>query len=552
MQMQLSNIVTGNNPRQFFDPTEMEELIESVKTKGIIQPILVRPLGDKHQIIAGERRFRAASAAGLVEIPVLVKEMSDQEADEAALIENVQRANMSPSEEAQAAAKVLGFCSGDRDEAAKRLAWSRSTLDKRLALMNCSEKVRTALSERKITLGHAELLAAVTKDMQDKAVANLLDAPSLPTIAQLKSNLEQRALSLDAAIFEKAECAACPHNSVVQQGLFGEAIGGTNCTNKACYDGKTVEALNLKAETLKDEYPVIKIINPGENFVVLALKADGATGVGEEQANACRACAKFGAGISAIPGSVGVVYRNQCFDPKCNTEKVSARIAAEKASSAEATKTPAKEKVVVEAVTKPKTPGDEKAKPKAEVKFETSQRIKEYRVKVWRKVFQKEAQANPERNTTLLLALAMTGKLNAVNASALRTVFGKFTGVDAPLHRVGDTAKAVANADATVRNRMVIGVAASVSDTLEEQSLKELLVFMAVDLGKHWVLNKEYLELLTKSEIEYVIGEIGLKAAMGDKFSKAMSGKKDEIIKTLLAVEGFDFAGKVPKQLAFD
>ena len=551
MQMQISNIITGANPRRFFDPSEMEELIESVRAKGVIQPILVRPIGDKHQIIAGERRFRAASAVGLTEIPVLVKEMTDQEADEAALIENVLRADMSPAEEAQAAARVLGTCAGNRDEAAKRLGWSRSTLDKRLALMNCSNKVRDALTERKITLGHAELLAAVTKEVQDGVLNNLLNAPALPNVAQLKANLEQRVQPLDVAIFDKTGCAGCPHNSGTQQALFAEAISGSNCTNKSCYEGKTTEALNLKAESLKDEYPVIKIVQPGENFVLLSLKAEGATGVGAEQAMACRGCANFGAAVSAIPGSIGNVYKGQCFDPTCNAQKVAARIAAETTAAKEEAKKSATPVAKEKAEAKPKGTGDAKAEPKAPIKVETSQRVKEYRVKVWRKAYQVEAQADSDRNTTLLLALAMTNKLGSVSDSLLRKVFNHMTGADVPLHRTGEVGKAVASADAATRALMVTGIAASVSESIEEQTLKELLSFMSVDLGNHWKMNEEYLALLTKSEIDVVADEIGLKAAMGDKFSKAMAGKKDEIIKALLAAEGFDFTGKVPKHLAY-
>ena len=139
-QMRVGDIRQGKNPRTYFDPVEMAEMEASVAEKGVIQPILIRPVGDWYEIVAGERRWRAAMKARGedYEIPVLVKKLSDEEADELALIENVSRANMSPAEEAVAAAKILGRCDGNRDEAAKRLGWSRTTLDKRLALMNCS------------------------------------------------------------------------------------------------------------------------------------------------------------------------------------------------------------------------------------------------------------------------------------------------------------------------------------------------------------------------------------------------------------------------------
>jgi ParB family chromosome partitioning protein len=157
----VSNILPGVNPRKYFDAVEMAELEASIAEKGVIQPILVRPVKGGYAVVAGERRVRAARKVlgDKYEIPVLVKEMTDAEADELALIENVSRANMSSTEEAVAAAKILGRCEGNRDEAAKRLGWTRKTLDKRLALMNCSPTVMDALDNRRILLGHAELLA---------------------------------------------------------------------------------------------------------------------------------------------------------------------------------------------------------------------------------------------------------------------------------------------------------------------------------------------------------------------------------------------------------
>jgi ParB family chromosome partitioning protein len=98
---------------------------------------------------------------------------------------------------------------------------------------------------------------------------------------------------------------------------------------------------------------------------------------------------------------------------------------------------------------------------------------------------------------------------------------------------------------------MIGGIAASCFDGLEEIDIQRLLAFMNADLGKHWVLNAEYLGLLTKSEIQVVAEELGLVAHMGDKFQKLMSGKKEDLIKALLEVDGFDYHGKVPGHLQY-
>lgn len=554
----LSLIVRGRNPRQYFDPVEMAELEASIKAQGVLQPILVRPITDgKLEIVAGERRWRAATSVGLADIPAMVREMTDAQVDEAALTENHERAAMSPTEEAEAAARILGNCAGNREEAAKRLGWSPATLKQRLALMNCSDSVRKALNERKISLGHAELLAAVTREKQDDVLSKLLGAPAMPTVPQLKSMLEQIAQNLDVAIFNKDQCVNCPHNSGTQQALFSEAIAGAKCTNGTCYQQKTDEALDAVASSLKDEYPTVRIVRPGENFTILKLVSEGSCGVGAEQANQCRACANFGAAISAVPGKIGNVYRDQCFDPACNATKVAERIKAEKDAAAAQTGGSAKakdgeKKPAGKAATAGKQADSKKVSSKSAAKVEDSQRIKDYRVKIWRKVFKLEAQ-KPAVNQVILLALALEGKLGKIGSSALCSAFGKITGgSESSRMNVLETANAVAQAGEEVQQRLIGGLAASCFDGLEESDIKRLLTFMQADLGAHWVLNSEYLDLLTKSEMQVIAGEIGLSAHLGDKFGKLMAGKKDEIIKSLLAVDGFDYNGKVPGHLQYD
>lgn len=556
IQMPIANLFCANNPRKRFDPAIMAGFVESVRAQGILQPLLVRPVAEnRYQVVAGERRFRAASTVGLPTVPVYVREMTDEEAEQAALAENVDREPMTAVEEAEAAAKILGQCAGDRAEAARRLGWKPDVLDKRLALMNCSDRVRAALTEDKILLGHAELLASLAKEVQDIVLGRMLAAPTRPTVSQLKSQIEQTAQSLDAAIFDKSDCGSCPHNSASQQALFGEAISGSKCTSATCYKAKTTEALNQKAEELKEEYPVIKIVNPGENFIVLALKAEGTHGVGEEQALACRGCANFGAAISAIPDSIGKVYRHQCFDPSCNAKKVAERMAAEKQAAQEsaADKEPVKAGKKADGETTKTAAG--KTEPKKEKKtaptVEISQRVKDYRVKVWRKAYQVESQATPERNTTLLLMLAMTHNLGKVSDTLLRKAFGALTKQDVPHSDIAAIGNLLSSADAAICNKMVTGIAAAVCHDIEEHTLTALLGFMDVDLRKHWKLNAEFLDLLTKSEMADVAEKIGLRDAMGDKFSKAMTGKKDEIIKALLSVEGFDYAQVLPMQMHY-
>lgn len=545
MQIPGKHIVQGRNPRTYFDPAEMEELENSVRAKGVIQPILVRPIADeKFEIVAGERRWRASVKVKGEDfpIPALVREMTDEEADEAALTENVQRANMSPTEEAQAAAKVLGRCDGNRDEASRRLGWNRQTLDRRLALMNCSDDVRKALTERKISLGHAELLAAVVKEKQDAVLGKILSANPQPSVADLKSMLNQIARSLESAIFDKADCVTCQFNSGHQKAMFSESIGAGNCTNGECFDTKTESALTARAASLKDEFPVVRIVRAGENYTLLPVKAEGATGVGEEQAKACRACQNFGAAISAVPGKIGNVYPSLCFDAACNSKKVAERIKAEKVAS-EKPAAPVKKEGAA------KAKGATAPAVKTKVEVQDSSRVKEYRVKVWRAALRYELMANPAKNLIALIAISASGDANQVAASKLRDAFEKLSGKQADSFNVGAIATALEESGEEVITKMHQGIVATATASIEEKKLVQLLAWLKVDLVSHWKPCKEYLDLLTKSEIEAIAEEIGLKEAVGEKFSKLMASKKDEIITALLAVEGFDYTGKIPAQL---
>jgi len=553
--VKVSQIIPGLNPRKFFDPKEMAELESSILAQGIIQPISVRPVGDKYEIVAGERRWRAAKTVHGedYEIPVFIREMTDEQAAAAGANENIIRAAMSPAEESEIASRILGQCNSNYDEAAKRLGWTRATLEKRLALMNCSENVRNALTERKIQIGHAELFATATKDKQDKVLEKILGMQSLPTVQEFKQQLEQISKTLTSAIFDKAECAGCQFNSTNQAQLFAEAISDGHCTNGSCYDTKTESELTLRSEKLKEEFPIVKILRPGENFTLIKIVAEGATGVGEDQAINCRACANYGGVVSSLPNSLGKVYVNQCFDPACNSSKVAARINAEKeATQSEAAKITAKAEAT--ASEKGDKPTAEKvAKPEAKVTVVDSTRVKEYRVKVWRTVLVKELLANDEKNNTVLLALGICGLGRHISGNKLAKAFNKLTGNDIPTisNNLEQIATLLMSTNNEAKAKLHQALAASIQDEIEEINLRQLLNFLEADMAKHWQLNKDYLELMTKSEIEVIATEIGLKAHIGESFNKLMGGKKDELVAALLKVEGFEYAGKVPNVMQY-
>lgn len=543
-------LVRGNNPREYFDPKELEDLTASVREHGINQPILVRPLGDgQYQIIAGERRYRAALAAhgDEYEMPVLIRDCSDSEARILANIENTLRADMSATEEARSAAIIVGEVKGDRDEAARLLSWSRSKLDSRLALMNCSESVRKALNERTIKLGHAELFASLSKENQDKILPALIERGL--SVPDLKALIEKAAAKLSAAIFDKADCAACPHNSSVQRTMFQESVTDGSCTNNACYKTKTEAALEITKESLKDEYPVIRIVRAGDNFAQVKLRADGPTGVGEAQADACRGCAEFGAAISALPERMGMVFKDQCFNTACNQEKVAARIRSEKEAKDAAAKTATEAAGTTEA---PKGATAAKAKDgkPAEVKTTVSEgdKVKAYREQVWRRAMKMEIGASYELSIQYLISLAITGNIRHVSQTGMTKVFEKSLGVT----KASDLQKVAGQAQQMSPDQMddvMAMMAVSAMEELPVPELTRLAKHIQLDLTKHWKMDAEFLALFTKSEIEVIAKSVKLDKALGDSFKKLTTEKKDVLIEKLLAVKGFDYSAAIPPVL---
>lgn len=148
-------------PRKNFDEDSLQELCDSIKQVGLIQPILVQDRKSHYEIIAGERRWRAAKMAGLKEIPVIIRNYSDQEIMEISLIENIQREDLNPIEEAQAYKRLLTEFNLKQDEVAERVSKSRAAVTNSIRLLKLTDKVQQMVIDDMITTGHARALLAV-------------------------------------------------------------------------------------------------------------------------------------------------------------------------------------------------------------------------------------------------------------------------------------------------------------------------------------------------------------------------------------------------------
>ena len=163
-------------PRKQFDADALQELAESIKQFGVLQPLLVQKKEDYYEIIAGERRWRASKLAGLKEVPVIVKEFTEQEAIEISLIENIQREDLNPIEEAMAYKRLMEEFHLKQDAIAERVSKSRTAVTNSMRLLKLDDRVQQMLIDEMISTGHARaLLALESKDAQAEAAVKVFD-----------------------------------------------------------------------------------------------------------------------------------------------------------------------------------------------------------------------------------------------------------------------------------------------------------------------------------------------------------------------------------------
>lgn len=163
-------------PRKKFDEDALLELSESIKQFGVLQPLLVTERKDYYEIIAGERRWRAAKMAGLKEVPVIIKKLTEQEIMEISLIENIQRENLNPIEEALAYKKLINEFNLKQDEVAERVSKSRTAVTNAMRLLKLNDKVQQMVIDEMLTTGHARALLAIEdEDMQHTVAQQIFD-----------------------------------------------------------------------------------------------------------------------------------------------------------------------------------------------------------------------------------------------------------------------------------------------------------------------------------------------------------------------------------------
>ncbi len=241
VELRLSQIVPNRDqPRKAFDDQALSELADSIREHGLIQPLLVRPLDDgSYQIVAGERRWRASRLAGLEKVPVVVKELSDNETMELALIENLQREDLNPIEEAEGYKTLMETYSMTQEQVAKRVGKSRPAVANALRLLGLERWESEALSKGEISSGHARALMGIPDSEVRKTAFELakggasvrelerMSKQQTPGIAMKKPRIRNKTyVEVESAIAEQigrnVKISGNGKNGILQIEFFGE------------------------------------------------------------------------------------------------------------------------------------------------------------------------------------------------------------------------------------------------------------------------------------------------------------------------------------------
>lgn len=252
-KLALSKIdINPEQPRKTFDETALNELAESIKEKGVLQPLLVRPVKNRYQLVAGERRFRAAHIAKLKEVPVIIKDLSDKDSMEIALIENLQREDLNAVEEAQGIKLLMDKYSLTQEEVAGKLSKSRPAVANSIRLLNLSDKILSQLKDGLLSAGHARALLSVENQAKREEIADLIIKNNLSVretekLAK-KKLVRPRKKSTRADFYDEAELAL-------------KDVLGRKVNIKKKKNGGTLEIEFFNKDDLEK---IIKLLNRGK------------------------------------------------------------------------------------------------------------------------------------------------------------------------------------------------------------------------------------------------------------------------------------------------
>jgi ParB family transcriptional regulator, chromosome partitioning protein len=513
------------NPRKDFAGEKFAELVESIKQKGVIEPIIIRPVNGKKpfEIVAGERRFKASIEAGLQEIPAIIRELSDDEAYDFMLIENLQRQDLTEREEAESFKAYVGRHGKDAvKDLAEKTGIRPAYIRGRLAVLALPKDVLEAWANGTIRFGHCQQLLRIS----DKAEQLRFFKRTLQdemSVSGLKNWIDRQQILLSAALFPSAkECHGCRDNSQVQEDLFGLGAGKPACLDPGCFKEK--QAAWLKANWEKSTFKKSHKTNGfafDQDLGYSAKEAFGKYEWSKKPAQKCFACENF---VTLIEVNGKVNEKQACLKPACYRD-----VGREKT-----------------AVKKPANPGGARASWHGEYFRDQffCKRIPEELAKL-------EAEGK-DKFWYLLLAVAIHGnKMEFRNGH-------DYSGwiLKKPAEEARKTLLEL------VRNVVLSGqhVGPSSYNGFGTKGRRLVAEFLGIDLAKEYAVDEEYLQKKTKAEIIKFIRDFKLlddpkihaRREKEKRFRVAADNietlKKADLVDLILK-SGIDLVGMVPDEV---
>ena len=266
-EINIDEVTVSENFRKEFKEEQLKELAANIAKVGVLEPIILRQNRNYKILVAGERRLRAAQMAGLQTIPYRLLDLTEEQAQEVTVLENLHRADLNPIEEARGFKALLERGGYEVQDVAERVDKSKAYVYRSLRLLDLPEEAQKALLNGEITTGHARHLLCVpadqVKDLLKEIKRRKMTAANLKE--QIKwsygADLERAGWELEKEYAGKTACSKCPYNTANQQSLFDEAVEAGRCTNRGCYEAKEsqyaadfVEQVKAKAEKLGMEF----------------------------------------------------------------------------------------------------------------------------------------------------------------------------------------------------------------------------------------------------------------------------------------------------------
>lgn len=256
VEIDIARVKPGKyQPRLEFDKERLQELVESIREKGVVQPVIVRPVGGEFELIAGERRLRAAKSLGMSSVPAIVKNVDDEQALELAIVENVQRENLNPIEEARAYRTLNDTFALTQDDIAKKVGKSRAAVTNAMRLLKLPDDIQEDITAGRITAGHAKVLLMMDEGRQQRNLRDLVVARGM-SVRELERCIER--MKAAPAHRRKVSLQKSADLLKIEENLRG-AIG----TQVRIVPGKRKGRIEIEYYSQEDLERILEMLMPG-------------------------------------------------------------------------------------------------------------------------------------------------------------------------------------------------------------------------------------------------------------------------------------------------